>query len=55
MNIALKKSTDYVKFFKFYYEKYVKEHPKWTSTQITTIISLLWKKKKINDSIPVEK
>lgn len=55
MNIAPKKSSDYVKFFKFYYQKLTLEHPKWTSAQISSIISIMWKKKKINDSKPVEK
>ncbi len=41
--------TDYLKFFKFYYEKLSKEHPRWLASQITTIIKLLWKKKQIAD------
>ncbi len=47
-----KKDTEYLKFFKFYYEKTKKEHPKWTPSQITMIVSLLWKKKKSIDKVP---
>lgn len=37
--------TEYLKFFKFYYDKLTVEHPRWSSNQISTIIKLLWKKK----------
>jgi len=47
-----KKSSDYVKFFKFYYDKTKTEHPNWTPSQITTIVSLLWKKKKSSEKTP---
>ncbi len=41
--------TDYLKFFKFYYDKLSKEHPRWLAGQISTIIKLLWKKKQVTD------
>lgn len=47
-----KKDTEYLKFFKFYYEKTKTEHPNWTPSQITKIVSLLWKKKKNIDKVP---
>ena len=47
-----KKDTEYLKFFKFYYEKTKTEHPNWTPSQITMIVSLLWKKKKNIDKVP---
>ena len=37
--------TEYLKFFKFYYDKLTVEHPRWSANQISTIIKLLWKKK----------
>lgn len=40
-----KPQTEYIKFFKFYYDKLSKEHPKWAANQISTIIKLLWRKK----------
>lgn len=42
-----------MKFYKFYYDKTRLEHPTWTPSQITTIISLLWKKKKHHEKMPV--
>jgi hypothetical protein len=47
-----KKDTEYLKFFRFYYEKTKKEHPNWTPSQITMIVSLLWKKKKNIEKAP---
>mgnify|MGYP000850320143 CR=1 FL=1 len=41
--------TEYLKFFKFYYDKLSGEHTRWSSSQITTIIKLLWKKKLVTD------
>lgn len=41
--------TEYLKFFKFYYEKLSSEHKRWTANQISTIIKLLWKKKLATD------
>ena len=38
-----------MKFFKFYYEKLSGEHSRWTASQISTIIKLLWKKKLTTD------
>lgn len=46
---AAQPQTEYLKFFKFYYEKLSKEHTRWTANQITTIIKLLWKKKQVSD------
>lgn len=53
---ASKKESEYVKFYKHYYDKYHAEHPSWTPGQITTIVSLLWKKKKSHEkSTPLSK
>lgn len=41
--------TEYLKFFKFYYDKLTVEHPRWSASQISTIIKLLWKKKLTGD------
>ena len=41
--------TEYLKFFKFYYDKLTREHPRWSASQISTIIKLLWKKKLTTD------
>lgn len=41
--------TEYLKFFKFYYEKLTGEHRRWSANQISTIIKLLWKKKLVSD------
>ena len=41
--------TEYLKFFKFYYEKLSSEHKRWNANQISTIIKLLWKKKLATD------
>lgn len=38
--------NDYLAFFKHYYAKYKKEHEKWSSDQISKMISLLWAKRK---------
>jgi hypothetical protein len=41
--------TEYLKFFKFYYDKLSSEHKRWNANQISTIIKLLWKKKLTTD------
>jgi hypothetical protein len=43
--------TEYLKFFKFYYDKLTEEHPRWSANQISTIIKLLWKKKLTTDKM----
>lgn len=40
------KSTEYLAFYKYYYDRLSADHPRWNSSQITTIIKLLWKKKR---------
>ncbi len=40
------KADDYQKFYKFHYDRLRGDHPNWNSTQITTLVSLLWKKYK---------
>lgn len=40
-----KKQDEYQSFFKYYYDRLTAEHPRWTVTQINTIIKLLWKKR----------
>lgn len=47
--------TEYLKFFKFYYEKLSAEHKRWTANQISTIIKLLWKKKLTTDKTASKK
>ena len=37
---------DYISFFKKYYNSLSQEHPRWTTQQISSVIKLLWKKKK---------
>lgn len=37
---------DYIDFFKHYYKKLSNEHRRWTTSQITKVIKLLWKKTK---------
>ncbi len=37
---------DYIDFFKHYYKKLSSEHRRWTTSQITKVIKLLWKKSK---------
>ena len=32
-------------FFKFYFDRTMKDHPNWTSNQATIIIKLMWKKR----------
>ena len=44
---AESKVLEYRSFYKYYYNNLKEEHPNWTSSKITTIISLLWKKKKL--------
>jgi hypothetical protein len=41
--------TEYLKFFKFYFDKLSFEHRRWSANQISTIIKLLWKKKLATD------
>ena len=46
--------TEYLKFFKFYYDKLSVEHRRWSASQISTIIKLLWKKKLATDKAAVK-
>ena len=36
-------NMSYIEFYKGQYSRYAREHPKWTSQQISVIIKLLWK------------
>lgn len=38
--------NDYLAFFKYYFEKYKKEHERWSSKQISKVIALMWAKRK---------
>lgn len=38
--------SDYISFFKVHYRKMANEHPRWNTQQISSLIRLLWKKKK---------
>lgn len=42
-----------MKFFKFYYDKLTKEHPRWNTHHISIIIKLLWKKKLVKIKNPI--
>lgn len=44
--IAKASKNDYVSFFKHHYQRLTKEHKRWTTQQIASVIKLLWKKKK---------
>ena len=37
---------DYISFFKHHYKKLQREHSRWRSQQIVSVIKLLWRKKK---------
>ena len=43
---AAKSNAEYLAFYRHYYQRTAQEHPKWEPKQISTIIKLLWKKKK---------
>jgi hypothetical protein len=45
--VARKSYGEYIQFFRFYYERLTKEHPKWTPNQKTVIIRLLWRKRQL--------
>lgn len=38
--------TDYISFFKYHYQRLSREHKRWTTQQISSVVKLLWKKKK---------
>lgn len=38
--------SDYISFFKYHFDKLTREHRRWTSSQISSVVRLLWKKKK---------
>ena len=44
MDIGTLRNSEYIEFYKFYYERLVKEHPHWNEKQRTVIIVLLWKR-----------
>jgi hypothetical protein len=44
--IAKPSQSDYISFFKTYYRNLGKEHPRWTTQQISSVIKLLWRKRK---------
>ncbi len=44
--IAKASQIDYIAFFKTYYRNLAKQHPRWTTQQISSVIKLLWKKRK---------
>jgi len=39
---GMSKNHDYIVFYKLYYRKLAKEHPRWTAAKISKIIKLLW-------------
>lgn len=44
-------NEEYIAFYRHYYQRTAQEHPKWQPLQISTIIKLLWKKKKRSEKI----
>jgi len=38
--------NEYISFFKYHFDKLTREHRRWTSAQISSVVRLLWKKKK---------
>lgn len=44
--ISKPSQSDYISFFKTYYRNLAQQHPRWTTQQISTVIKLLWKKRK---------
>ena len=44
--ISKKSQSEYLSFFKYHFKKLHEEHKKWSSKQISSIIRLLWHKKK---------
>lgn len=46
--------NEYISFFKSYFDRLSKEHPNWSAHQITSIIKLLWKKRKHNQTKAVK-
>lgn len=38
--------SDYISFFKTQYQRLSKEHKRWTTQQIASVVKLLWKKRK---------
>ena len=53
--IAKKPKSEYTNFYKHHFERLHREHPKWAHKQITSIIKLLWKKKKSPRSLETMK
>lgn len=41
-----KPKSEYLSFFQHYFKKLHDEHPRWNPRQITTVIKLLWRKRK---------
>lgn len=44
--IVKQSKSEYVSFFKYHYTKLKGEHKRWSTQQISSVIKLLWKKKK---------
>ena len=44
----IKKAKDYITFYRETYDRLHKQHPRWTSIQISSIVRLQWKKEKNN-------
>lgn len=42
----IKKAKDYITFYRETYNRLHKQHPRWTSIQISSIVKLQWKKEK---------
>lgn len=40
------KKSEYLSFFKYHFQKLKSEHSRWTNPQLTSVVRLLWKKKK---------
>lgn len=43
-----RKANEYYEFTKYYSNRLSSEHPRWSTNQITTIVKLLWRKRKVS-------
>ena len=47
--------SEYVTFFKYHFDKLAREHHRWTPAQISSVVRLLWQKKKRTNSLSLKK
>ena len=53
--ISKASKSDYISFFKYHYQKLSREHKRWTTQQISSVVKLLWKKKKGDNKVQKRK